>query len=120
MSWVLRQGTSPFGTELTTYVADHPWLPHLLAGGALALELAAPVLLALRVTRLPFALAVATMHTSIWAFLGLDYSAWVLTVVAVVVPMALPRRTWVRASPPRRPPAAGAREAAPSPPTLTR
>ena len=29
------------------------------------------------------------MHGSIWLFIGLDYSAWPLTVAAVAVPMAL-------------------------------
>ncbi|MCM0640743.1 hypothetical protein [Cellulomonas wangsupingiae] len=91
MAWVLRRGTSPFGEGLTLLVADQPWLTQALAGGALCLELAAPVLLALRVTRIPFALAVAAMHGSIWVFLGLDYWAWVLTVAAVAVPLGLPR-----------------------------
>lgn len=92
MSWVLRQGWvgSPFGPAWVQVVADHPWLPQALAGGALALELTAPLWLAVRSTRIPFVLAVAAMHGSIWAFLGLDYSAWVLTAAAVAVPMALP------------------------------
>jgi len=93
MAWVLRHGTSPFGDGFTHLVADHVWLTQLLAAGALGLELAAPVLLAVRATRIPFAVAVAVMHGSIWAFLGLDYSAWVLTVAAVVVPQGLPRGT---------------------------
>lgn len=105
MAWVLRQGTSPFGAGLTQAVADHALLPHALAAGALALELAAPVLLAVRRTRALFALTAAVMHTSIWAFLGLDYSAWVLTVAAVAVPMAVPARWW-RARSPVPPPSA--------------
>lgn len=91
MAWVLRWGESPFGPGLTQVVADQAWLTQLLAGGALTLELAAPLLLALRVTRVPFALAALVMHTSIWAFLGLDYAAWVLTAAAVAVPQGLPR-----------------------------
>ncbi|WP_051703221.1 hypothetical protein [Oerskovia turbata] len=89
MAWVLRQGASgsPFGDAWVHAVADQTWLTQALAGGALALELTAPVWLAIRVTRIPFVLAVAAMHGSIWAFLGLDYSAWVLTAVAVAVPM---------------------------------
>ncbi|WP_179951080.1 hypothetical protein [Xylanimonas oleitrophica] len=90
MSWILREGTSPFGPGLTHAIADAPLLPQLLASGALLLELTAPVLLAVRWTRVPFALAVAAMHTSIWACLGLDYSAWVLTAAAVAVPAGLP------------------------------
>ena len=65
MAWVPRRGTSPFGEGLTLLVAGQPWLTRALAGGALCLELAAPVLLALRVTHIPFALAVAAMHASI-------------------------------------------------------
>ncbi|GAA1729035.1 hypothetical protein GCM10009809_25740 [Isoptericola hypogeus] len=97
MAWVLRQGTSPFGPAFTHAIADTPWLPQLLATGALCLELTAPILLFVAWTRVPFALAVAAMHTSIWACLGLDYSAWVLTAAAVAVPMGLPwRPPWPR------------------------
>ncbi|WP_251140959.1 hypothetical protein [Cellulomonas dongxiuzhuiae] len=99
MAWVLRWGRSPFGDGFTHLVADQPWLPQLLAGGAICLELGAPVLLALRATRIPFALAVLVMHGSIWAFLGLDYWAWVLTVVAVAVPLGLPRDVPLREAP---------------------
>lgn len=89
MAWILRQGASPFGEGLTRVVADQPLLTRALATGALLLELTAPVWLAVRVTRIPFVAAVAAMHASIWVFLGLDYSAWVLTVAAVAVPLAL-------------------------------
>ena len=97
MAWVLRQGTSPFGDGLTRLVADQPLLTRALATGALVLELSAPVWLAVRATRVPFAVAVALMHASIWAFLGLDYSAWALTLAAVAVPSGL--RPVLRASP---------------------
>jgi len=89
MQWVLRQGNSPFGHEFTDVVADQLWLTQMLSGGALALELLAPLLLAWRWTRGFFAVAVAVMHGSIWMFLGLDYSAWVLTVAAVAVPSGI-------------------------------
>ena len=98
MAWILRQGTSPLGEGLTRAVADQPVLTRALATGALVLELTAPLWLAVRVTRIPFAVAVAAMHTSIWVFLGLDYSAWVLTVAAVAVPTGL--RDASRATPP--------------------
>jgi hypothetical protein len=92
MAWILRQGTSPFGPGLTHLVADAPVLPNLLAGGALALELSAPLWLAWRPARLPFAAAVTLMHVSIWAFLDIDYSAWALTVWAVVLATGVPAR----------------------------
>lgn len=91
MQWVLRQGQSPFGAAFTDFFADHLWLTQMLSGGALLLELTAPILLALYATRILFAVAVAFMHGSIWMFLGLDYSTWVLTVAAVAIPMGLAR-----------------------------
>ena len=96
MSWVLRQGAVARSADLATFVADHSWLAQSLAGGALALELTAPLWLAIRQTRLAFALATIVMHTSIWWLLGIDYSAWWLTVLAVTVPMSLraDRRLW--------------------------
>lgn len=89
MSWVLRQGTSPFVPGLSDWVADHTAVAAALATGALLLELTAPVWLAWRRTRALFALAVAVMHGSIWLFLGIDYLPWVLTAAAVAVPMSL-------------------------------
>jgi len=92
MAWVLRQGTSPLGDGFSLGLANLPALPQLLATGAICLELLAPVLLLVAWTRPLFALAVAVMHTSIWACLGLDYWGWVLTVAAVALPMGLPWR----------------------------
>lgn len=90
MTWILRQGAVPHAEGLALWVADHPLVSGGLATGALALELTAPVWLLLwRPTRAAFAVAVAIMHASIWLFLGLDYSAWVLTAAAVAVPMSL-------------------------------
>ncbi|GEK22498.1 hypothetical protein [Cellulomonas xylanilytica] len=106
MVWVLRLGLSahlsggvePVGQDLAHVVAEHGWMAVSLAGGALLLELTAPVWLAIRRTRIPFVAAVTLMHGSIWLFIGLDYSAWPLTVAAVAVPMALApdRALWRR------------------------
>ncbi|MDM7854856.1 HTTM domain-containing protein [Cellulomonas alba] len=93
MANVLRQGASPYAQGLSDFVSSHVWLAQCLAGGALALELTAIVWLSFRRTRWLFAVAVFVMHTSIWLFLGLDYSAWVLTAAAVAVPMSLPDGT---------------------------
>lgn len=89
MTWILRQGGAAPATGFAHWVADHGVVAGSLATGALLLELTAPVWLAWRRTRALFALSVAVMHTSIWLFLGLDYSAWVLTAAAVAVPMSL-------------------------------
>jgi hypothetical protein len=115
MAWVLREGAhgSPFGAAFPQAVADLPLLPQLLASGALLLELTAPLWLLAHRGRIPFALAVAAMHGSIWACLGLDYSAWVLTAAAVAVPLGLPG--WQRLPARRRPPAWRRPAAAPAP-----
>lgn len=89
MANILRQGTSPYAAGLSDFVASHVGIAQCLAGGALALELTAVVWLSIRRTRWLFAVAVLVMHTSISLFLGLDYSAWVLTAAAVAVPMSL-------------------------------
>lgn len=106
MTWILRLGLSanlsggvvPVAQDAAHVVAEHVWLTAALAGGALLLELTAPLWLAVRRTRVPFVVSVALMHGSIWLFLGLDYSAWVLTAAAVAVPTALApdRALWSR------------------------
>lgn len=87
MTWIIRQGTPRIDVDLARWIADRQWLTQAMAGGALLLELTAPVLLAWRRTRVAFAVAATAMHTSIWLFLGLDYYGWVLAVWAVVIPM---------------------------------
>jgi uncharacterized membrane protein YphA (DoxX/SURF4 family) len=89
MTWVIRQGNPRIGEGLSRSLADQLWLTQALAGGALLLELVAPLLLLLRRARPLFAVGAAVMHLSIWALLGLDYYGWVLTVWAVVVPMSV-------------------------------
>jgi len=89
MAWVLRQGHSPFLPEVARVVAQHDWLSRSLAGGAILLELTAPLWLAFRRTRGLFALGSVAMHGSVWLFLGLDYTAWAMTAIAVAVPMSL-------------------------------
>ncbi len=96
ISWVLYDGAtstrSPF-PELAQALAEKVWAAPLIAGGALAVELSAPLLLSLRRTRLAFVALATSLHAGIWMTLGLDYSAWVLTVAAVAIPMALRHST---------------------------
>ena len=107
MTWVLRLGLSahlsggarPVAEDVAHAVAQYGWVSASLAGGALLLELTAPLWLAVRRTRLLFVVSVTLMHGSIWLFIGLDYWAWPLTVAAVAVPMSLApdRALWRRA-----------------------
>lgn len=89
MAWIVRQGTSPFGKDLNLAFARHGWLMVLLAGGALTFELTAPLLLWFRRTRIVVPVVSLVMHGSIWVFLGLNYSPWVLTCVAIGVPLSM-------------------------------
>jgi len=89
MRWVLYGGAASgrsLAPGLTELIAGSAWLPPLMAGSALLLELSAPLLIAWRRTRPWFALAVCGMHASIAITLGLDYSGWALTSVAVLMP----------------------------------
>jgi hypothetical protein len=98
MAWVVRQGTSPFGRDLNLTAGRQGWLMVALAAGALTFELSAPLLLWCRRTRIVVPLVSLTMHLSIWVFLGLNYSSWVLTAAAVAVPFSMrwdaEARTW--------------------------
>ncbi len=68
------------------FIADRPWLAHLVAGATLLLEIGFPlVLLRPRLGWLVVPGAVA-LHASIWATLHLDYSAWAVTAIVVFVP----------------------------------
>lgn len=89
MAWVVRQGSSIVGPDLNASVGRHVALLSVVAGTALAVELAVPVLLAFRRTRILVPMLSFTMHASIWALLGLDYSAWVLAVFAVTMPFVI-------------------------------
>lgn len=87
MSWVLYQGADAgFTPAIARWITSLPVIPSLFAAGALGLELLAPLILAIRRTRPIYILAAIGMHGSIALFLGLDYSAWVLAVVAVATP----------------------------------
>lgn len=88
MSWILwlgAQGTRSPQPDLARWVADHGAVARAMAGGALAVELSAPFLLARRRTRPAFVVIAAALHVGIWVTLGLDYYGWILTVAAVAL-----------------------------------
>ena len=83
------------------FVADRPWLAHLLAAGTIAVELAFP--LALWRPRLAWLLvpAVVALHAGIWAAMHLDYWPMAATVVIVMTNWpALTRRPRPQVTPP--------------------
>jgi hypothetical protein len=100
MSWVLYQGADAGAfPALARWIAGAPLLPNAFAFGAISLELLAPLILYFRRTRPFYLIAVLGMHGSITLLLGLDYTAWVLAVAAVVLPWdRIGRRADVRTS----------------------
>ncbi len=63
-------------TGLALWAAAVPGLHHVLAGGALALELGAPLALLSRRLRPVIALALATMQLGIWLAMGVFFNAF--------------------------------------------
>lgn len=91
MRWILYSaaaGSRAPTRAVALFIADRAWLAHLTAAGLLGIELAAPILLAVRRTRLLFIALVAALHLGTWLTLGLDYWGWALTVAVVAVPAA--------------------------------
>jgi hypothetical protein len=88
LSWVLYAGAqsdNSLAPALAVAIAG-TWLPPVVAGATLLLELGAPLLLWGRRTRYLFAAGIVGMHAGIGLLLGLDYSAWALTVIVLVFP----------------------------------
>lgn len=89
----------PNGVSL--FIADRPWLAHLLAAGTLLLELTFPLVLWRPRVAWAFVLGSAALHASIWATMHLDYSAWAVTAAVVLVdwPSLIERTRGLRARP---------------------
>lgn len=87
LRWILYASSDrqadPNGLAL--FVADRPLLAHLLAAGTMATELSFPLCLAFPRLRWFFIPAVITMHVGIRLAMGLDYSAWWISVLVVFV-----------------------------------
>ncbi|MCU1497263.1 MAG: hypothetical protein JWM47_1216 [Acidimicrobiales bacterium] len=90
LRWVMHAAvrSDPPVPQLAQAVVDRPMVAHLAAAGALAIEVVGPLLLVRRRTRIVFVALAASLHIGIWLAHGLDYSAWVLTVAVVALPMA--------------------------------
>lgn len=80
-----RKGATPVIAE---FIAARAWLAHSVAGGVLALELSAPLLLAYPRARCLFVASTALLHLGTWLTLGLDYWGWILTVAVIALPSA--------------------------------
>jgi hypothetical protein len=87
LRWVLYASSDAHANPNQTalFVADRAWLAHLLAAGAVALEVGFPLCLRFPRLRWIFVPGVVAMHLGIYLAMGLDYSAQALAVVIVFV-----------------------------------
>lgn len=85
LRWALYAASDAMARPNTAalFVADRPWLSHLLALGTLGLEMGFPVALVWPRVRPLLLLGVAALHASVWVCMGLNYS--VQTLVAILV-----------------------------------
>lgn len=67
------------------FIADRPWLAHLLALATLVVELGAVVVILRPRARPAYLAAVTALHASIYLTHGLDYSMWVATAAIVLI-----------------------------------
>jgi hypothetical protein len=67
------------------FVADRPWLAHLLAAATLAIELGFPLVLLRPRLAWAFVPAVVALHSGIWVAMRLDYYPMAATVLLVFV-----------------------------------
>jgi Vitamin K-dependent gamma-carboxylase len=80
MRWILYgSGDSPWAF----FIADRPWLAHVVAAATLLVELGFPLVLWRPKTAWFFVPAAVGLHSGIWLAMGLDYSAQAATVVVV-------------------------------------
>lgn len=95
LRWVLYASSDAqaHANQVALFVADRPWLAHLLAGGTLAIELCFPLVLWRPRAAWVLVPAVVALHAGIWAAMRLDYWPMAATVVIVMVdwPAALSR-----------------------------
>jgi hypothetical protein len=81
MRWILYAASD---SEVALFIADRPWLAHLVAAGTLALELGFPLVLWRARAAWLFVPGAVSLHLGIWLAMGLDYSAQAATVVIVL------------------------------------
>jgi len=100
LRWVLYASSDAQGhaNQVALFVADRPWLAHLLAAGTLATELCFPLVLWRPRPRWVLVPAVLALHAGIWAAMRLNYWPMAATVLIVLVdwPAVVARLPWHR------------------------
>ena len=88
MRWVLYASSDAHATpnHFALLIADRPLLAHGVAALTLLVELGFPVVLFRARAAWFFVPGAVALHAAIGATMGLDYSAWAITVLVVFVP----------------------------------
>jgi predicted DCC family thiol-disulfide oxidoreductase YuxK len=88
MRWVLYAASDAHAAPnyLALFIADRPLLAHGVAALTLVVELGFPLILFRPRAAWFFVPGAVGLHTAIAATIGLDYSAWAITVLVVFVP----------------------------------
>ena len=87
MRWILYAGANGKAKvpEVALFIADRPWLAHVMAAGVMAYELGFPFLLASRRTRPALVVLAFVFHGGTWLALGLDYWKYAIVVTLLLV-----------------------------------
>jgi hypothetical protein len=87
MRWILYAGANGKAKvpEAALFIADRPWLAHLVAAGVMAFELGFPFLLLQRRTRSALVVMAFAFHGGTWLALGLDYWKYAIVVTLLLV-----------------------------------
>jgi hypothetical protein len=87
MRWILYAGANGKAKvpEVALFIADRPWLAHLMAAGVMAYELGFPFLLAFRRARPALVVLAFAFHGGTWLALGLDYWKYAIVVTLLLV-----------------------------------
>ncbi len=99
--------------DVSLFIADRPWLAHLVALVTLVVELGAVAVLLRPRLRPGYVVALAVLHSGIYLTHGLDYSMWLGTAAIVLIDWhaVLASRSRRAAPAVRRRPASGRRAA---------
>lgn len=94
LRWILYASSDAQAHPNTAalFIADRPWLAHLLAAGTLAVELGFPLALLRPRLAWVFVPAVIALHSGIWVAMHLDYYPMAATVLTVFVDWPALRR----------------------------
>ena len=88
LRWVLYTASDARARPVAAalFIADRPWLAHLVAAATVIIELGFPLVLWKPNLAWVWVPGAVGLHAAIWATMHLGYSAWAVTAIVVFVP----------------------------------